>query len=284
MHAPPVTLRAPREIEQIARAARTAADAIREAMSACREGGTTGEVAARAAHSFESAGAAGLFRGYRQGNSPPFPADVCVSVNEEVVHGVPGRRVLCAGDAVSIDVGIKVDGWCADMAASVVVPGSASGCPERVRRIEFMIGTARAMIRLAAARAAPGVRWSVIARELEHSAYGAGFGIVTEYVGHGIGRDLHEPPKVPCYETGFDGDDFVLREGMVLAVEPILTFARTPMAGRHAVDSQGLPAWRTPVRLLADGWTVATADDSPAVHEERLLAITAGGCRVLADV
>jgi len=232
---------------------------------------------------YEREGAESLCLGYRQGDSPSFPGAVCICVNEEVVHAIPGPRLLHAGDVVTIDIGIRLDGWCADMATSLIVdPGDQGSVDERVVRL---VRTAKwltvQMIRLMR----PGVPWSVIAQTMERIVEASGFGIVTQYIGHGIGRTLHESPKAPAFWSGFSGPDFVLEPGLVLAIEPILTLGR----GEHRPCPRGasaegsLPRWRMPVRLLPDSWTVVTADGLPACHEERMVRITQGDPEVLGD-
>lgn len=267
-------LKSARELDQLAAAARAVREVLDAASAACEQGVTTAHVADIARRAMHDRGADPLFLGYRQGDSPPFPAVVCISVNDEVVHGAPGPRALAAGDLVSIDAGLRLDGWCADAAASLVIPGASASAMHARELVE----RTRAILDLAATMMHPGERWSVIARALEQASVRAGCGVVIEYVGHGIGADLHEAPKAPAYWTGFAGEDFTLEPGMVLAIEPILTRLPTPAALR---DEPGQPARRTPVRLLADGWTVVTADGSLACHEEHMIAVTASGPRVL---
>lgn len=266
-------LKSPSELEAIRRAARVARQALEHAAAACRPGIITSQLDAMVREHLAQARAQPLFPGYRQGGSPPFPATACISVNEEVVHGIPGSRTLQPNDLVSIDVGLRLDGWCADTATTVLIRGESSGDLRAAALIVAVRGLMEQAIRLIK----PGARWSAIARELERAAHATGYGLITEYVGHGIGRDLHEPPRAPAYWSGFDGPDFVLEPGMVLAVEPILAAGR----GLGATPPGGLPAWRMPVRLLADGWTVVTADGSPAAHEEHMFAVTDHGGEIL---
>ncbi len=258
-----------------------ASEALAAACAACTNGAATRAVSDAAERSFEHRGATSLFKGYRQGNSTPFPGATCVSVNDEVVHGIPGPRRLAAGDLVTIDVGIRLDGWCADMATSVIVggpPGHVEGSQPRRR----MVDTTKWLLAQGIAIMRPGVRWSVVGELMERLAEASGFGIVTEYVGHGIGRTLHEPPKAPAYHSGFVGADFALEPGMVLAVEPMLTLGRGRAWGEATgTHAGGLPGWRIPVRLLDDGWTVVTQDGLPASHEERMVLVTQDGSEVL---
>lgn len=217
------------------------------------------------------AGAEPLFLGYRGADAGSgFPAAACVSVNDEVIHGVPGERVIGEGDLVSVDVGLRLAGWCADMASSVIIGEDTRGAAP-------LLEAGRCQVRTALALAGPGVQWSVVARALERGARDAGFGIVTEFVGHGIGRTLHELPKAPAYHTGFTGDDFVMEEGMVFTVEPILT---APARGSSEVPTRR-DGWRTPIFVREDGWTVATRHAEWSCHEERMLLITPRGAEIL---
>ncbi|CAE7546702.1 map, partial [Symbiodinium necroappetens] len=267
-----------REIDALTRAASLVCECLDLVRDAATEGVRTDDLDAVAGHHLVSRGATSLFKGYTQGDTPPFPADTCISVNDEVVHGIPSNRALKNGDLLCVDVGLKLDGWCGDSATAIVV-GGADANPAAAKLIE----QTREIIDLAVSRMKPGVRWSDIGRELEDRTEAMGVGLVTEYVGHGIGRELHEPPKAPCYWSGFGGDDFTLSEGMVLSIEPMLTLGRGPITG-WLVGRAGLPAFRMPVQLdPKDGWTVRTADGSFACHEERMVAVTATGARVLAS-
>jgi len=262
------------DFEGIRAAARVVEGALARAFEACSPGVRTSDLEGAARESLEADGARPLFQGYRQGSSPPFPGVACVSINEEVVHGVPGARRVEAGDLVTIDIGAEVGGWCADLATSRVM-GDGPGAEDRRR----LARSTRGLMATCVGRIRPGVRWSDLAGELEERVEAMGFGIVTEYVGHGLGRSLHERPKVPAYRSGFTGDDFVLRAGMVIALEPILTLER----GRRSRRSgrSGLPPWRMPVRVRADGWTVEAATGTPACHEEWMLGVVEAGCEIL---
>lgn len=273
------------ELDAIRAAAHAAAAILDELIRSCAPGVTTAEIDALAAHAIRARGADGLFHGYVQEDAPPFPGDSCISINDEVVHGVPGPRRLHPGDLVCIDIGIRLDGWCADMARAVILPHAGVDRPHA--NLEALVRIVRRSIQLVAEHARSGARWSTIAQAQEALARSSGFNIVTEFVGHAIGRDLHEPPKVPSYRTGFTGDDFVLEPGMVLAVEPILTLPRDSSApsGSGVETSRAphgpSPEWRTPTRLDRDGWTVRTVDGSIACHEERMILITPTGAEIL---
>lgn len=244
-----------------------------------RAGLTTGELDERLGEEMRRLGAEGLFRGYRQGNSPPFPGQTCISINEEVVHGVPGERQIRPGDLVSVDVGLRLDGWCADAATSILVPVAADAPREERSRHESLsrlVEDTRRALHAAIERIRPGVWWSQIARGLEEAAGAGGYAIVTQYVGHGIGRDLHEPPKVPAFVTSYRGKDFRLEEGLTIAIEPMFT-----LSGSETDPLGQGGARRARVRLSEDRWTVTTLDAGVACHEELLVAVGGEGAEVL---
>jgi methionyl aminopeptidase len=211
---------------------------------------TTADLDAIAERHIREAGATPSFKGYHG-----FPATICASVNDEIVHGIPGSRVLREGDIVSIDCGAILDGWHGDAAVTVPVGAAA---PELLELIDVCEqGLWRG---LAAAR--PGGRLTDISHAIESSVRARGaYGIVEEYVGHGIGTEMHQDPQVPNY--GRPGRGPKLRGGLVLAVEPMVNLGR-----RHT-------------RLLPDGWTVVTADGSPSAHFEHTVAVTEAGPWVL---
>lgn len=288
----PLTLKSGEQIELMHAAASAAWRVLHIAISAIKPGITTSVISDAAVQEMERLGADGLFRGYCQLRAPPFPSDICVSVNDEAVHGIPGARVLGAGDAVSVDVGLRLNGWCADIARTVVVQAIERDVPPavktRIRSIEYVIASAQKSLRAGIALMRPGVQWSTVARAMERVAAEADCGVMVDFVGHGIGRQLHEPPKAPAAWSGYVGDDFTLEAGMVLAIEPMLT---------RRLDADGLPisfagqpvpdenakAVVTPILIDADGWTARSRDGSIVVHEERVIAVTAEGARVLGD-
>lgn len=252
------------DIDGIARAARCASSILRTLVRESRPGASTADLDASARGMIARAGAEALFLGYRDEAGPPFPGAICACINDEVVHAPPSARRLAPGDVLTLDLGLRLDGWCADTARTVRIPGEPPD-PEAdalVSAVERVLETAIAMI-------APRVRWSTIALAMESAAAAASCGIVTQYIGHGIGRRLHEPPRAPAFWTGYDGPDFTLQPGMVLAIEPILT-RPAPATG-----------FRTPVLLAEDGWTVRTADGSLAAHAEDMVVVTETGGTVL---
>jgi len=206
-----------------------------------------------------AAGAEALFKGVRSPQARmPFPGAICASINEQVVHGIPSATpVLCEGDVLSIDFGVRLDGYCGD--AAVTVPIGA--IPDSKRRL---VETTKEVLGIAVEQVRPGVRWSQVAGRMQRCAEAAGFSVVRDFVGHGIGSEMHEEPKVPNFVSDdLLADDIVLAEGMVIAVEPMIN------AGRRAV------------RTLANGWTVVTRDGSCSAHFEHTIAVVKGGCEIL---
>lgn len=223
--------------------------------AACVPGTTTAELDRIADRALRRAGARSAFRGYRGGGAPPYPAVLCTSVNHVVVHGIPNREeVLKEGDVVGIDFACFADGWCADAARTVAV-GIVSA-PARA-----LVDATRECLERAIERCVPGARLGAIGAAIESHAESLGFGVVRDFVGHGIGRAMHEAPAVPNYGRPELGAR--LRPGMVIAIEPMLT------------------AGRGDVRVLGDGWTVVTADQSLSAHFEHTVAITPNGPAVL---
>ena len=187
----------------------------------------------------------------------PFPAVTCISVNEEVVHGIPGKRKLVEGDIVSVDTGVRFQGWCGDSAWTYPV-GAVSESNQQ------LLAAGEAVLMLAIREFARRETWMQVAAQMETYAVSMKLGVVREFVGHAIGREMHEDPQVPNFASDSLGDgDFPLRPGLVLAIEPMLN------AGTEEVG------------VLADGWTVVTADGKPSVHFEHTVALTASGSVVL---
>ncbi len=185
----------------------------------------------------------------------PFPAATCISVDEEIVHGIPGPRRLRDGEVVSIDIGVKLDGWCAD--AAVTRPVGTIGEPA-----QRLLQVTEETLRLAIRNISPKKRWSQVSRVMEKHVHNAGMHVIRDLAGHGIGREMWEKPSVPNYASG-NSNDFKLLSGMVLAVEPMVA------AGTHQI------------RAMPDHWTYVTVDGSPAAHFEHTIAITDDGAWVL---
>ena len=235
---------------------------VHERMSEiARPGVTTGELNAVAEKMIADAGADALFKGVvnRQAKFP-FPAALCTSVNEQVVHGIPNDRPLVEGDVVSIDCGVRLDGYCGDAARTLRI-GTIS--PDRQRLLAV---TAEALS-IAVERMRPKCWWSEIAGAMQQHVEAAGFSVVRDFVGHGIGQEMHEEPKVPNYVDPRERkQDFELRVGMVLAVEPMVNL------GTAAVQYGDVT-----------GWPVVTKDGKCAAHFEHTIAVTSGGVDVLTD-
>ncbi len=205
------------------------------------------------------AGAEALFKGVRNPQARmPFPGAICASINEQVVHGIPSDKVvLREGDILSIDFGARQNGYCGDAAVTVPI-GRISDEDQR------LIDVTKACLAIAIDMVRPGVRWSQVAARMQRHAEAAGFSVVRDFVGHGIGTKMHEDPKVPNFVSDeLLADDILLAEGMVLAVEPMIN------AGTYAV------------RTLGNGWTVVTRDGKCSAHFEHTLAVVKGGCEVL---
>jgi methionyl aminopeptidase len=254
-----ITLRSRREIELMRRAGAVVADVLSKLQTIAAPGVTTADLDDVALRMTVEAGAEALFRGVRSPQARiPFPGAICASINEEVVHGIPSREVvLQAGDILSIDFGVRRDGYCGDAAVTVPV-GETSADRRRLMQIT------REVLDIAISRIKPGVRWSRIAAVMQRHAESAGFSVVQDFVGHGIGTKMHEDPKVPNFVSDeLLAEDIMLAEGMVLAVEPMIN------AGTSAV------------RTLANGWTVVTRDGKSSAHFEHTIAVVRGGCEVL---
>jgi methionyl aminopeptidase len=245
-----IILKSPEELEKMRRAGRIVASTRRRVLAAVRPGITTGELDAIAEARIRSNDAVPSFKGYRG-----FPRSICASVNEELVHGIPGDRALRAGDLLSLDFGAIWEGYHGDSAVTVFVGEPASDEAEKLVRVtEEALEAGISQVR-------EGARLSDIGNAVQHVVEGAGFGVVREYVGHGIGQSLHEDPPIPNYGPPGRGPE--LRPGMALAIEPMVT-----MGG-----------WET--RVLDDDWTVVTEDGSLCAHFEHTVAITDHGTEIL---
>jgi methionyl aminopeptidase len=248
-------LRSPREIRKMRAAGLIVWQAHQAAARRLRPGVTTREINQAYRETFEQYGAEPLFLGYgARAGVPPFPAETCISVNEEVVHGIPGPRQLQSGDIVSLDTGCRLAGWCGDAAVTHAI-GEIS--EESRRLMEVTNGVLNLAIKLMSYE----TQWSEIAKQMESYVVDAGFFVVEEMVGHGIGKQLHEPPQVPNYynEPVMETEDFDLKPGVVIAVEPMVN------VGTKELDT------------LSDGWTVVTRNRKNSAHFEHTIAITADG-------
>jgi len=248
---PPIQIKTPSQIGLMREAGLVVARALDAAVAAVAPGVSTAELDAIAEQVIREAGGIPSFLGYHG-----FPATICASVNDEIVHGIPAAgRKLAAGDLISIDCGAILDGWHGDAARTVPVGEVSAEVAKLIEDCDRALwqGLAQAQV---------GARLSDISHAIEQSAAAAGpYGIVAEYTGHGIGTEMHMDPPVPNY--GRPGRGPVLAEGMALAIEPMINLGR-PEA-----------------RVLDDDWTVVTADGSWSAHFEHTVAITAGGPWVL---
>jgi methionyl aminopeptidase len=245
-------IKSPDQIDLMRRAGLLVGETLELLREAAKPGVTSGDLDALAEEHIRSHGGVPSFLGY---GHPPFPATICASVNEEVVHGIPGPRELVDGDVISIDCGAIVDGWHGDAAITVAI----GAVPDDVRRL--MDVTEEALwAGIAAARL--GGRVSDISHAVESSVRARGsYGILEDYVGHGIGTSMHMPPNVP--NVGRPGRGPKLVKGLALAVEPMVTL------GGNETD------------VLDDDWTVVTADGSRAAHFEHTFTLTPDGAWVL---
>ena len=221
-----------------------------------RPGVTTGEIDAAIEAFFAKNKAIPLFKGVP--GKVPFPAVACISVNDEVVHGIPGKRVLQEGDIVSIDTGCKLEGWCGDSAMTLAVGRVHS-------EVQRLLDVTSGVLDLAIDLMATSKRWSQVAGSMGAYVRQAGFSVVENFVGHGIGREMHEDPQVPNFVSPQlrRNGDFSLEPGLVIAVEPMVN-----MGTRH-------------VRSMPDHWTQATQDGKPSAHFEHTIALTEDGPYVL---
>jgi methionyl aminopeptidase len=246
-----IVYKSAQEVDKMRRAGRIVAGTIDRVVASVAPGRTTADLNAVAEAYIRERDATPSFLGYRG-----YPASICTSLNDEVVHGIPSKkRELKEGDVLSLDFGAILEGFQADSAVTVFV-----GRPPSEEAVKLVRAT-EASLEAAISQVRPGGRLSDIGHAVEQVALGAGFQVVREYVGHGIGRAMHEDPQIPNY--GDPGRGPELRPGLVLAIEPMVNVGD----------------WRT--RVLADGWTVVTDDGSLSAHFEHTVAVTEDGHEVL---
>jgi methionyl aminopeptidase len=239
-------------------AGKIVAEALRICNDMAKPGVRTLEINRAVEALYDKHNALPLFKGYKiEGIKVPFPAVTCISLNEQVVHGIPGQREIRDGDLVKIDTACKLNGWCADAATTIMV-GNVR--PERRRLVEV----AWQVLQIAITELPRRRWWSEIAGLMQRHAVAAGYSMVEQYVGHGIGRIMHENPQVPNY-VGRDMKkfDFRIEPGITLAIEPMLN-----MGTKNT-------------RVLGDHWTVVTADGMPSAHVEHTLALTENGIEII---
>lgn len=240
-----IILKTPDEIEIMARASKLVAETLQVLKREVRPGITTDDLDKIAEDYIRSGGGVPAFKGYRN-----FPKTLCASVNEEVVHGIPSKRELKEGEIIGLDLGAIIDGFYGDSAMTLPVGRIPPRVAELLRVTEEALeaGIAQAIV---------GNRLSDVSHAIQRHAEAAGFSVVTEFVGHGIGRQLHEEPQVPNY--GKPGSGPRLQVGMVLALEPMVNMGKSG------------------VRILDDAWTAVTKDGSLSAHFEHTIAIQASG-------
>jgi methionyl aminopeptidase len=246
-----IVCRSAAEIDRLARVNELVARVLAELKAMVAPGVTTADLDALAERRLVEAGAAPAFKGYHG-----YPATICASVNDQVVHGIPSRRALVEGDIISIDMGAKLDGFYGDSAVTVPV-GHVSEDASR------LLSVTEASLYKGLEAVTAGARVSDIGAAVQAHVEAHGFSVVREFVGHGIGTKLHEEPQIPNYGPAGRGPR--LSEGMVLAIEPMVNF--------------GKPA----VKVLGDGWTAVTKDGSLSAHFEHTVVVTGNGCRILTN-
>ena len=247
-----IVCRSAAELERLATVNALVARVLAELETMVRPGVTTADLDQLAEQRLREAGAQSAFKGYHG-----YPATICASINEQVVHGIPSRRALAAGDIISIDLGAKLDGFYGDSAVTVPVGAIDVEAARLLKVTEAALYAGIAAVR-------SGARVSDIGAAVQTHVEAAGFSVVREFVGHGIGTKLHEEPQIPNY--GMPGRGPRLAEGMVLAIEPMVNF--------------GKPG----VKVLGDGWTAVTRDGSLSAHFEHTVVVVNGGSRILTKV
>jgi methionyl aminopeptidase len=241
-----IPIKSAKEVEKMRRACRTASDILDRVSEIVRPGISTKEVDEAAADFMQEANVKSAFLGYRLGHRV-FPGNICISLNDEIVHGIGSQRRIQYGDIVKLDIGVIEEGWVGDTATTIPV----GMIDERVDQLLRVTETA---LEKAIRVAREGARLGDLCAEIEDEAVRNGFSVVREFVGHGVGRKLHEEPQIPNY--GKRGSGPKLKAGMTLAIEPMIN-----MGGAA-------------VTLLEDGWTVRTADGRPSAHFEHTVLIT----------
>jgi methionyl aminopeptidase len=244
-----IVCRSQSEIDKLRRANQLVATVLAKLRAMVVVGVTTEDIDRAAEAMVRQAGAVPAFKGYHG-----YPATVCASVNEQVVHGIPSRRPLEAGDIVSIDMGAVLDGFFGDSAVTVPVGSIGAAAQELLQVTEEALFCGIEVVR-------PGARVSDIGAAVQQRVESAGFSVVREFVGHGIGTSLHEEPQIANYGPAGKGPR--LAEGMVLAIEPMVN------------------AGRPDVQVLADGWTAVSKDRSLSAHFEHTVVVTRDGCEIL---
>ncbi|MDD2767049.1 MAG: type I methionyl aminopeptidase [Candidatus Moranbacteria bacterium] len=252
-------VKTPDEIRRLRLSCQNMARILETVMATVKPGVTTFAVDALAEKMIREIGGTPLFKGYNPGGGRPFPATLCASINDEVVHGIPSKeRILKEGDLFKIDIGMRFEGMVSDMARTIMV-GNVSPLAEKLTTVT------RECLERGIAELRPGAHISAYARAVQGHAESNGFSVVRDLVGHGVGRELHEDPQVPNYVSR-RMDDFILRKGMTLALEPMIN------AGTFAVS------------IAPDDWTFITSDSTLSAHFEDTVVITDQGAEILTRV
>ena len=254
-----IKLKRPKAIKRMRAAGRLVAETFEMLREHVKPGITLLELDKLAEDYITSRGGAPLYKGYRGSgaNHPPFPGTICASVNEQICHGIPTKRALRAGDTIGIDIGLKLRGYCGDACVTYPV-GKISAKAKR------LLDITQECLRLGIEAAQPGGHLNDIGLAIENYADTQGVSVVKEWGGHGIGKELHEPPSVSHIRQ--PGNGVRLRDGMVFTIEPMI--------------NAGTYKWK----LLDDGWTVITADKSLSAQFEHTVAITANGTEILSKL
>lgn len=249
-------LKSPREVALMREAGKLVSRALKICREMARPGTRTLDIDQAVEALYTRHNATPLFKGY-PGPKVPFPASTCISLNEQVVHGIPGPRVIRDGDLIKIDTACKLNGWCADAAITIMV-GEVR--PERRR----LVKVTEEVLEIARVELGRRKWWTEVAERMQKHAESNGYSVVTQYVGHGIGRVMHENPQVPNFvNKEVRKHNFKLEEGLVLAIEPMVNM------GKAETD------------VLSDHWTVVTRDRLPSAHVEHTFAITHDGVVVV---
>jgi methionyl aminopeptidase len=252
-----IPIKSRREIDVMREACRHVAEMLLEMRELAKPGVLTRVFEDYASRAIEKRGLESSFQGYAPPGMPPYPATVCVSVNEEIVHGIPGRRPLKEGDVLSLDFGIIYDGYHGDSAVTIPIGPVASDVSE-------LLETTCDSLYRGIAEVGPSKRLSDIGHAVQQRAERDGFAVVRQFVGHGIGQALHEPPQIPNY--GRPGRGPRLLPGMVLAIEPMVNVGTEE------------------VRMLDDAWTAVTADGALSAHFEHTVLVTDNGPEILTKI
>lgn len=263
-----ITIKTPAELDKMREAGRIVAQALALIAEMVKPGVTTKELDNAVEALIIKAGGTPLFKNYpsAQRGAKPFPASICASINEQVVHGIPNDRELKDGDIVSVDIGVRLDGWCGD--AAKTYPVGQVG-----RKAQKLLDVTKASLDKGIEAAKAGNKLFQVSAAVQKMAESNGFSVVRQFVGHGIGRDMHEEPQIPNYvpKRGelLDGDDLSceLKPGMVLAIEPMVNVGTFDVL----LDR-------------SNGWTVFTKDRSLSAHFEHSVAVTEDGPRILTEL